>query len=214
MRHLRGWWVLAVVAAGWVGAPALAAGSRGGTLSASLSFRSPETGLDDDRVDGDGLGVYADGRDKVSVKIDSGAHNNDVVMSLERSNSRALFLDLTGCAEASCDQRPFDTALVSENTIVQTRAARLLDFAVGSTRPVRLWVKFYANGTGWWLRLDAEDRETDCVSHSATATRTASDTWVISAGSEQVACLLTLTGEGKAARGTFHVPLQFTVRLK
>lgn len=201
----------------WIAAqiPLWAAGKPGGTLSATVAFREPGLGGDGDRVDSDGLGTYVDGKDKVSVKIDSDAHNNDIVMNLERTRgARNLFLDLTDCAESSCDQRPFDKELLWDKTNMQTRAARLLDFEVGGTQPVRLWVKFYWNGAGWWLRLDAEDRETDCLSHNATATRTAQDEWVISAGTEQVACLLTLTGDGKEARGKFHIPLQFIVRLK
>jgi hypothetical protein len=217
MTRFHCWMVFAVatLVISLEGAGAAPKGGGGGTLSAAVEFRAPGGGLDGDRVDSDGRGAYVDGRDKVSVKIDSSAHNNDVVMNLERTRgARSIFVDLTGCAEGTCDERPFDRELLWENTNIQTRAARLLDFPVGSTRPVRLWVKFYVQSTGWWLRLDAEDRETDCVSHNATATRTASDSWVISAGEGQVACLLTLTGDGKVARGTFLIPLEFTVRLK
>lgn len=195
--------------------PLLAAGKPGGTLSATVEFRAPALGSDGDRIDGDVPAAYVDGENKVWAKIDSDAHNNDIVMDLSRTRgARSLFIDLTDCAEAACDQRPFDQALVWDNVKMQTRAARLLDFAVGDTRPVRLWVHFVANGSGWWLRLDAEDRETDCLSHSATATRTAQKEWVISAGPDQVACLLTVTGTGKEARGKFRIPHQFTVRVK
>lgn len=190
-------------------------GAKGGSQSATVQFNPPELGADGERIDGDGGGIYADGRDKVSAKIDSSAHNNDVVLDLSRTRgARALLLDLTDCADVSCDGRPFDRALVWDNVILQTRAARLLDFEVGATAPVRLWVHFRADDTGWWIRLDAEDRETDCRSHSATATRTAENEWVITAGTEQLACLLTLAGSGKEARGKFRVPHRFTVRLQ
>lgn len=187
----------------------------GGTTSAAVEYREPALGIDGDRVDGDVPAAYTDGQNKVSAKIDSDAHNNDIVLDLSRTRgARALFIDLTDCAETSCEQRPFDQQALWDGVRVQTRAARLFDFEVGSTQPVRLWVKFVWEGSGWWLRLDAEDRETDCISHNATATRTSASEWVISAGNDQIACLLTITADGKEARGKFRIPHQFTVRVK
>jgi len=196
----------------------------GGTTPVTADFRAPGLGLDGDRIDGDGLGTYVDGQDKVSATIESGAHLADFRLILSMTHHpgrRELFLDFGDCATPGQCNPPFSQGRVSGNTMMRTLAANLPGMNVGESAAVRLRVEFDevdpADGQSkhWFLRFDPLDFDTNCQGSTVLISRLDTSSWVVYSNGSDVACLLVQPGiMVKEVRGRFRHPFQVTVRTK
>ncbi len=227
---MRKLWLLIIAGLILVAVNMATAGKKpsGGQFPVTAEFREPPLGVDDDRIDSDGGGIYDDGVERVSATIQSGAHRADFVLNVTNSKGvRRLFVrfDALDCIPLGTCSPPFVSDTVFFNAVMQTRAANLPSLPLGVPTRQRLQFGFSApdpnqnnQKVAWFVFFDPEDATTACRSSFVWVTKTAQnpDVWVIEADSADEACLSVQVGNSqqKAARGKFHMPFQVTVRKK
>lgn len=205
--------------------PAAGQKPKGGTTPVTATFRDDLS--TPDRIVSDGLGPYVNGASRVKAYLQSGAHFSDFVLNLTNTKGdRRLTLDFRTCTSAPTDcSPPFPLASLWHNTVMQTRAANLPLIEVGNTVTGKLEVAFSAadpldGADNHWLLQFSAETEPLCPNGSDLIhiTRTASDTWLITAGATTMACLTSRdvggAGTTRSYRGNYQMPFQVIVKLK